>query len=108
MSDNPDAQGLVDLAKRLRHVLDPWVRNDMPVGPSTRIRRQYLRSLSLTEHPIVSLVYVKKSGRDPNGWELKIPQGEPVLFLPGKRSDEEAIAWADDHLRLEGWIFVEA
>jgi len=100
---------IVALAKALRKTLDPWEQDDMPVGPSTRVRKNYVRCLSLTETPIIQLQYVKgiPSRREPNGWELHLPRsGEGVApFLNGRKSDEEALKWANQILGQEGWIF---
>jgi hypothetical protein len=103
-----NAAQMVILSKALRRTLDPWEEDNMPVGPSTRVRKQYIRCLSLTALPIIQLQYVKgiPSRRDPNGWRLLLPNesgDEP--FLRGKKSDTEALKWADEHLRNEDWIF---
>lgn len=98
----------VELAKALRKTLDPWEMDDQPVGPSTRIRKQYCRSLSITELPIIRLRYLQgiPTRQEPSGWELIVPGGEGLrLFLKGKREDREALQWADEYLTQEGWVF---
>lgn len=104
---NQHAVKMVSLAKALRRTLDPWEEDNMPVGPSTRVRKQYVRCLSLTELPIIQLQYVTGiRNREPNGWVLRLPNDEgEVLFLHGKKPDAEALAWADDHLDHDGWTF---
>ena len=103
-----NASQMVVLAKALRRTLDPWEEDNMPVGPSTRVRKQYVRCLSLTALPIIQLQYVKgiPSRGEPNGWRLLLPNEDGFpLFLKGKKTEAEALAWADEHLELGGWIF---
>jgi len=110
MADSLTAAELVVIAKGLRKTLDPWKLDNTPVGPSTRVRQQWVRCLSLTGFATVGLCYLKgiPSRGEPNGWELRglrNREGDP--FLAGKHTVGEAHTWANELLLQDGWIFEE-